>query len=90
MAEFMDRYVGRGSAIKVAFIAAVQSKPGGQPQPVCLRRQLLTHGAARELAARSIAPSATVVSDGLQCFGAVQRFGPDPPRSAQNQWTISA
>ena len=66
---------GRGSENKVPFVAAVQTTPEGQPQFVCLRQQPFTHEEVAVFAARSIAPSATVVSDGLWCFGAVQMVG---------------
>jgi ISXO2-like transposase domain len=56
---------------KVPFVAAVQTTPDGQPQFVCLRQQPFTHEEVAVFAARSIAPSATVVSDGLWCFRAV-------------------
>ena len=68
---------GRGSENKVPFVAAVQTTPEGQPQFVCLRQQPFTHEEVAVFAARSIAPSATVVSDGLWCFGAVQMVGAD-------------
>ena len=71
---------GRGSENKVPFVAAVQTTPDGQPQFVCLRQQPFTHEGVGEFAARSIAPSATVVSDGLWCFGAVQLVGADHER----------
>lgn len=67
--------VGRGSENKVPFIAAVQTTPDGQPQFMCLRQQPFTSEEVAVFAARSIAPSATVVSDGLWCFGAVQIVG---------------
>lgn len=67
--------VGRGSQNKVPFIAAVQTTPDGQPQFMCLRQQPFTSEEVAVFAARSIAPSATVVSDGLWCFGAVQIVG---------------
>ncbi|MGH8458796.1 MAG: IS1595 family transposase [Nevskiales bacterium] len=68
---------GRGSENKVPFVAAVQTTPEGQPQFVCLRQQPFTHEEVAVFAARSIAPSAAVVSDGLGCFGAVQMVGAD-------------
>ena len=68
---------GRGSENKVPFVAAVQTTPKGQPQFVCLRQQPFTHEEVAVFAARSIAPSVTVVSDGLWCFGAVQMVGAD-------------
>jgi ribosomal protein L37AE/L43A len=72
--------VGRGSENKVPFVAAVQTTPEGQPQFVCLRQQPFTHEEVSVFAARSIAPSATVVSDGLWCFGSVQMVGADHER----------
>ena len=71
---------GRGSENKVPFVAAVQTTPNGQPQFVCLRQQPFTHEEAAEFAARSIAPSATVVSDCMWCFGAVQMVGAEHER----------
>jgi hypothetical protein len=71
---------GRGSENKVPFVAAVQTTPDGQPQFVCLRQQPFTHEQVSVFAARSIAPSATVVSDGLWCFGAVQIVGAEHER----------
>ena len=72
--------VGRGSENKVPFVAAVQTTPEGQPQFVCLRQQPFTNEAIAVFAAHSIAPSATVVSDGLRCFGAVQVVGAEHER----------
>jgi ribosomal protein L37AE/L43A len=72
--------VGRGSENKVPFVAAVQTTPDGQPQFVCLRQQPFTNEEVAVFAARSIAPSATVVSDGLWCFGAVQIVGAEHER----------
>ena len=72
--------VGRGSENKVPFIAAVQTTPDGQPQFVCLRQQPFTMEEVAIFAARSIAPTATVVSDGLWCFGAVQIVGAEHER----------
>jgi ribosomal protein L37AE/L43A len=71
---------GRGSENKVPFVAAVQTTPDGKPELVCLRQQPFTHDEAATFAARSIAPSATVVTDGLWCFGAVQLVGADHER----------
>ncbi|MSQ72191.1 MAG: IS1595 family transposase [Betaproteobacteria bacterium] len=72
--------VGRGSENKVPFVAAVQTTPDGQPQFVCLRQQPFTNEAVAIFAALSIAPLATVVSDGLWCFGAVQIVGAEHER----------
>jgi hypothetical protein len=71
---------GRGSENKVPFIAAVQTTPAGQPELVCLRQQPFTHEEVATFAARSIAPSATVVSDGLWCFVSVQLVGAEHER----------
>ncbi len=71
---------GRGSENKVPFLAAVQTTPDGQPQFMCLRQQPFTSDEVAVFAARSIAPSATVVSDGLWCFGAVQIVGAEHKR----------
>ena len=67
--------VGRGSENKIPFVVAVQTTPEGKPQFVCLRQQPFTHEEVAIFAARSIAPTAIVVSDGLWCFGAVQSVG---------------
>ncbi len=71
---------GRGSENKVPFVAAVQTTPDGRPQFVCLRQQPFTHEEVAVFAARSIAPSATVISDGLWCFRAVQIVGAEHER----------
>jgi hypothetical protein len=71
---------GRGSGNKMPFVAAVQATPDGQPQFVRLRQQPFTHQQVAVLVARSIAPSATVNSDGLWCFGAVQIVGAEHER----------
>ena len=72
--------VGWGSENKVPFVAAVQTTPDGQAQFVCLRQQPFTNEEVAIFAARSIAPTATVVSDGLWCFGAVQIVGAEHER----------
>jgi ribosomal protein L37AE/L43A len=71
---------GRGSENKVPFVAAVQTTPDGQPQFACLRQQPFTTEAMAMFAASSIAPSATVVSDGLWCFAGVQMVGAEHER----------
>ena len=71
---------GRGSENKVPFVAAVQTTPEGQPQLACLRQQPFTTEAMAMFAASSIAPSATVISDGLWCFGGVQIVGAEHER----------
>jgi hypothetical protein len=57
--------VGRGCENKVPFVAAAQTTPDGQPQFVCLRQQPFTLEAVAVFAARSIAPSVTVITGGL-------------------------
>ena len=71
---------GRGSENKVAFVAAVQTTPDGRPQFACFARQPFTTEGAGAFAAKSLAPSATVVSDGLWCFGSVTLIGAEHER----------
>ena len=66
---------GRGSENKVPFIAAVQTTPDGQPQFACFAQQPLTTEEVAAFAAKSLATSATVVSDGLWCFRGVKLIG---------------
>lgn len=66
---------GRGSENKVPFIAAVQTTPDGQPQFACLAQQPFTTEEVAAFAAKSLAPSAAVVSDGLWCFRGVKLIG---------------
>ncbi|MBI2754351.1 MAG: IS1595 family transposase [Betaproteobacteria bacterium] len=66
---------GRGSENEVSFVVAVQTTPDGQPPLVCLLHEPFTTEDVAIFAARSIATAATVVSDGLWCFGAVQIVG---------------
>jgi len=71
---------GRGSENKVPFIAAVQTTPDAQAQLACFSRQPFTSEAVAVFAARSLAPSASVVSDGLWCFGGVKIVGAEHER----------
>jgi transposase-like protein len=71
---------GRGSENKVAFIAAVQTTPQGQAQYACFARQPFTTEAVAMFAAKSLASTAQVVSDGLWCFGAVKMIGAEHKR----------
>jgi ribosomal protein L37AE/L43A len=71
---------GRGSENKVAFIAAVQTTDQGQAQYACFSRQAFTTEAVAIFAAKSLATSAQVVSDGLWCFGAVKIIGAEHER----------
>ena len=66
---------GRGSENKVPFIAAVQTSADGKPICACFAQQPLTTESVAIFAARSLATSAQVVSDGLWCFGAVTVIG---------------
>jgi ribosomal protein L37AE/L43A len=68
---------GRGSENKVSFIAAVQTTPDGQPQFACFALQPFSTEGVGAFAAKSLAPSATVVSDGLGCFRGVTLIGAD-------------
>jgi ribosomal protein L37AE/L43A len=74
---------GRGSENKVPFIAAVQTTPQGHPVYACLAQQPFTKEAVAIWAAKSLATSAQVVSDGLWCFRAVTVIG------AEHQVTIT-
>jgi ribosomal protein L37AE/L43A len=71
---------GRGSQNKVPFIAAVQTTDQGQAQYVCYARQAFTTEAVALFAAKSLATSAQVLSDGLGCFSAVKIIGAEHER----------
>jgi ISXO2-like transposase domain/Transposase zinc-ribbon domain len=66
---------GRGSPNKVPFVAAVQTTESGAPVLVCFSQRPFTKESIKEFAARSLAAPATLVSDGLGCFTAVQGTG---------------
>jgi len=72
---------GRGSENKVPFIAAVQTTPDGQPQFACFAQQPFTTEEVAAFAAKSLATSATVVSDGLWCFRGVKIIGAEHERT---------
>jgi len=72
--------VGRGSENKVPFVAAVQTTAEGRPIIACLRQQPHTEEEVAVFAAQHISSSATVVSDGLWCFGAITIVGADHER----------
>ena len=74
---------GRGSQNKVPFIAAVQTTPDGHPQFACFAQQPFTIEGVGAFAAKSLAPSATVVSDGMWCFRSVKLVG------AEHQPTVT-
>ena len=71
---------GRGSENKVPFIAAVQTTPDGQPQFACFAQQPFTTEEVAAFAAKSLAPSASVVTDGLWCFRGVTLIGAEHER----------
>jgi len=71
---------GRGSENKVPFIAAVQTTPEGQPQLACFSQQPFTTEEVAVFAAKSLATSASVASDGLWCFGGVKIVGAEHER----------
>jgi hypothetical protein len=71
---------GRGSENKVPFIAAVQTSPDGKPICACFAQRPFTTESVALFAARSLATSAQVVSDGLWCFGAVTIIGAEHER----------
>ena len=73
--ELVGGKSGRGSENKVPFIAAVQTTPDGQPQFACFAQQPFTTEAVAAFAAKSLATSATVVTDGLWCFRGVTIIG---------------
>jgi len=66
---------GRGSENKIPFVAAVQTTESGQPVVACLSQRPFTKESILEFAHQSLAAPATLVSDGLGCFKAVQHTG---------------
>jgi hypothetical protein len=66
---------GRGSPNKVPFVAAVQTTEDGKPVVMCLSRRPFTKESIQAFAEKSLAAPATLVSDGLGCFTAVQGTG---------------
>jgi len=68
--------VGRGSENKVPFVAAVSLSDEGHP--LCIKLTPVpgfTLKAIEQWARKSLAPGATVLSDGLACFSAVAAAG---------------
>ena len=57
------------------FIAAVQTTPEGKPVLACFSQQPFTSEEVAIFAAKSLSPSASVVSDGLWCFRGVTIIG---------------
>jgi transposase-like protein len=66
---------GRGSPNKVPFVAAVQTTEAGHPVRLCLSPRPFTAESIKQFAQRSLGAPATLVSDGLGCFKAVQGTG---------------
>jgi hypothetical protein len=73
--EVQGGKAGRGSPNKVPFVAAVQTTESGQPVLMCLSRRPFTKESVQDFAQKSLAAPATLVSDGLGCFKAVQGMG---------------
>ena len=59
---------GRGSENKISFVAAVQTSDDGRPIFLSLKRLPFTKEAIDAWANKSLAASAHVLSDGLNCF----------------------
>ncbi len=78
--EFSGGKTGRGIDNKVPFVAAVQTTADGRPLYAGLSQQPPTNEAMAAFAASHISPSATVVSDGLWCFGAATLVGAEHER----------
>lgn len=66
---------GRGAPNKTPFLAAVQTTADGHPLYACLSVQQPTSAEMAGFAAKRLAASAVVVSDGLRCFMAVRQAG---------------
>jgi ribosomal protein L37AE/L43A len=73
--EVQGGKAGRGSPNKVPFIAAVQTTESGDAVKLCLSQRPFTKESIQAFAERSLAAPATLVSDGLGCFTAVQGTG---------------
>ena len=81
---------GRGSDNKVPIVAAVQTTAAGHPVRACLRQQPHTEQEVAVFAAHHLAPSATVVSDGLWCFRAIGLIGAEHERHVTGGGSTSA
>lgn len=73
--ELVGGKPGRGSQNKVPFVAAVQTTESGAPVFACFSARSFTKASLLEFAGQSLAAPATLVSDGLGCFTAVQGTG---------------
>lgn len=68
--------VGRGSENKIPFIAAVETNADGHPLRVLFSPiQAFSGNEIETWAKRSLAPTATIISDGLACFRSVESAG---------------
>ena len=67
---------GRGSPGKKPFVAAVETTDDGKPKRVHLRRvKRFTKKTIKALAAKTLKPTARVITDGLGCFRGVAEAG---------------
>lgn len=66
---------GRGSPNKISFVAAVQTTESGEPIFVCYSKRAFTKESIQTFADQTLLAPATLVSDGLACFTAVQGTG---------------
>lgn len=74
--ELRGGKAGRGSENKVPFIAAVETNESGHPLRVVFSPvEAFSLTEVKNWAQLHLAPSATVVSDGLNCFSAVTEVG---------------
>jgi transposase-like protein len=73
--ELSGGKAGRGSPNKVEFVAAVQTTESGDAVLMCLSKRPFTKESIKSFAEQSLAAPATLVSDGLGCFTAVQGMG---------------
>lgn len=78
--ELSGGTAGRGSENKVRFVSPVQTTPAGHPVLACLRPQAHSTEEVAVFAAQHIAPTVTVVSDGVWCFRGTQIVGADNDR----------
>jgi ribosomal protein L37AE/L43A len=88
--ELVGGTPGRGSDNKVPIVAAVQTTAAGHPVLACLRQQPHTEQEVAVFAAHHLAPSATVVSDGLWCFRAIGLIGAEHERHVTGGGSTSA
>jgi hypothetical protein len=74
--ELSDRTVGRGSANKVPFLAAVSVTAQGHPLPAKFAQLPgFTRRAVAAWASETLCPGTTVRADGLACFAGVTDAG---------------